>query len=327
MTTRMEMGNQRVPLTLICPHDGQPLLETESGFSCAECGRRFPNQGGVFCTLERPDDFYEGAYDNQTHFLPHGEEPWYVWPLWFITSGYLWTVRRFVPAGATVVELGCAGGVRYFGQRYRMIGCDVSLSSLAKAAFYERRLQADATACIPLPDGSADAVVCSYFWEHIAPSVKPKILRECQRVLRPGGKLVFLYDVATENPLIRHYKHKQNGSGLYAKLFIEGDGHLGYQRPAENLATFEQAGFQVIEHHGLEKTWLQSPSAYTKLAQFKTRPARLLAWASRLGEKPFFYPYTVLVRVVDALVCRWLPLDWARIDLVVCEKKKALRTR
>jgi SAM-dependent methyltransferase len=272
----------------------------------------------VIRTLDCPDNFYEGAYENQVHFLPRSERPWHAWPLWLINSGYPWTVRRFVPPGATVVELGCAGGVRYFGQRYRMVGCDLSLSSLKKLEFYERRVQADAAVCIPLPDSSVDAVVSSYFWEHIPPAVKPKILKECQRILRPAGKLVFLYDVETENPLIRRYKHRNRP--LYEKLFIEGDSHLGYQRPDENLAIFDGAGFRLIDHRGMEKTWFQSPSAYIKLAQFGTERVHLLALAARLGQQPFFYPYTAFMRLIDTLICRWLPAGWARIDLVVYEK-------
>lgn len=306
-------------LSLICPHDRHPLSEIESKFLCKECGREYPVQNGVVRTLDCADNFYEGAYENQVRFQPRSEKPWHTWPLWLINSGYLWAVRRFVPPGASVVELGCAGGVRYFGQRYHMVGCDLSFSSLRKLEFYELRVQSDAAVCIPLPDGSVDAVVCSYFWEHIPPTVKPNILAECQRILRPGGKLVFLYDVETENPLIRRYK-KCNGA-LYEKLFIEGDGHLGYQRPAENLAMFEDAGFRVVEHQGMEKTWLQSPSAYTKLAQFRTRGERLLAWASQLGQWPLFYPYTFLMRLVDTLICPWLPASWARIDLVVCARR------
>lgn len=292
-------------------------METPFGFSCAVCGRQYPIRDGVVCTIDHPDDFYEGAYENKVFFLPRSERPWHAWPLWLINSGYLWTVRRFVPPGATVVELGCAGGVRYFGQRYRMVGCDLSLSSLKKLEFYERRVQADATVCIPLPDGSVDAVVSSFFWEHIPPEVKPHILSEMNRILRPGGKLIFLYDVETKNPLIRHYKEKDQA--LYERLFIAGDGHLGYQRPGENLAIFIEAGFRVVKHRGMEKTWLSSPSAYIKLAQFGTAGGRLLAWASQLGQQPFFYPYTALMRLIDTLICPWLPVDWARIDLVVCE--------
>jgi SAM-dependent methyltransferase len=270
--------------------------------------------------LEKDDPFYEGAYRNRTNFLPRSEQLWHVWPIWLINSGWVWQVRKHVPAGAAVIELGCAGGVAYFGRRYHMIGTDVSRGSLeGTAKLYRVCLQADVAACIPLPDRSVDAVVSSFFWEHIPPSRKPNILGECRRILRPGGKLVFLYDVETENPLIRRFK--QNNGSLYEKLFIEGDGHLGYQRPVENLAIFQEAGFRVVEHQGMEKTWLQSPSAYTKLAQFETSGRRVLAWASRLGHRPLFYPYTALVRVIDTLICPWLPVKWARIDLVVCEKE------
>ena len=82
---------------------------------------------------------------------------------------------------------------------------------------------------------------------------------------------------------------------------------------------FENAGFQVLAHQGMEKTWLQSPSAYTKLAQFETTGNRLLVWGARLGQQPWFYPYTILLRLIDTFICPWLPVDWARIDLVVCE--------
>ena len=98
--------------------------------------REYRIQEGVICTLDHPDNFYEGAYENQVRFLPRCETPWHAWPLWLIKSGYVWTVRRFVPAGATVVELGCAGGARYFGERYHAVGCGLSFSSLKKSDWY-----------------------------------------------------------------------------------------------------------------------------------------------------------------------------------------------
>lgn len=306
-------------LSLICPYDHQPLFETPFELRCGSCRRQYPVEDGVVRTLDRSDSFYEGAYENKVLFLPRSERPWHVWPLWLINSGYLWTVRRIIRHGATVVELGSAGGVRYFGRRYRMVGCDLSLSSLKKIEFYERRIQADAACCIPLADNSVDAVVSSYFWEHISPSLKPDVLRECRRIMRFGGKLVFLYDVETRNPLIRRYQ-KRNAK-LYKSLFVSGDGHLGYQDPLKNLAVLEEAGFRVVEHKGMEKTWFQSPSAYTKLAQFDSAGRRFLVWASRLSHRPFFYPYTALMRLIDTLLCPWLRADRARIDLVVCEKK------
>ena len=192
--------------TLICPHDHSPLQVSDSDYNCLVCNRIYPIKEGIVCTLDYPDEFYEGAYENKTHYLPRSEKPWYIWPLWLINGGYVWTVRKFLPQGSTVVELGCAGGVSYFGQRYIMVGCDLSFSSLKLTETYAQRLQCDAATCIPLPDNSVDGVVSSYFWEHIQPAVKPHILKECLRILKPGGKLVFLYDVETENPLIRRFK-------------------------------------------------------------------------------------------------------------------------
>ena len=304
--------------TFICPSDNSALIESRQSYVCTVCGREYPVEDGVIRFLEKNDDFYEGAYENQVRFSPRSESPWHIWPLWLITNGYPWMVRRHVKEGSTVLELGCAGGVRYFGNRYRMIGCDLSFSSLRKLdSIYAARIQADAGTCLPLPDHSVDAVVSSYFWEHIPPDVKPNILKEFNRILRPGGKLIFLYDVETENPLISKYKSKD--LTLYNKLFIEGDGHLGYQTPAENIATFIASGFRIIEHHGIEKTWLQSSSAYIKLAQFITLDRHLFRWLSRLGEQPFFYFYTALLRIVDTVICKFLPKNWARIDLVVCK--------
>jgi hypothetical protein len=137
--------------------------------------------------------------------------------------------------------------------------------------------------------------------------------------LKPGGKLVFLYDVETENPLIQKYKKKN--LQLYKKLFIDGDGYLGYQTPDDNLKTYHHAGFKILKHQGLEKTWFQSPSAYEKLARFGTTGKSLLTWAGGLGRQPFFYPYTCFMRLMDTWVCPRLPDRWSRIAIAVCQKQ------
>ena len=87
-------------LALICPYDRQPLSEIQFAFSCPSCGRQYPIHDGVVCTLDRPDDFYEGAYENTTRFLPRNDRFWHVWPLWLVNSGYVWAVRRCVPPHA-----------------------------------------------------------------------------------------------------------------------------------------------------------------------------------------------------------------------------------
>lgn len=71
-------------IPLICPRDHTPLSEQEGHFECPECRKIYPLREGIACLLETPDDFYEGQYGNQTHFAPHSEKPWHVWPLWLI---------------------------------------------------------------------------------------------------------------------------------------------------------------------------------------------------------------------------------------------------
>lgn len=313
ITPEIQQKTMQVPL--ICPTDRALLEEVLCSYKCPKCYKSYLVKDGVACMLDKPDPFYEGHYGNQTHFLPRSDNIFHSWPLWFINSGYLWSLKKHVKAGCKVVELGCAGGVRYFGQRYSMIGCDLSGSGLRTIDFYDQLLQADAAVCIPLPDQSVDAVASSYFWEHIPPEIKPKILQECHRILKPGGKVIFLYDVRTNNPLISFYRNK--APDLYRKLFIEGDGHLGYEWPAENNARFNEAGFKIIENHGLEKTWLQSPSVYDKLAHFPD--GEMLCRIAALGDTRFFYLFTVLNRILDTLVS-WLPEKWARIQLTVLQK-------
>ena len=138
--------------------------------------------------------------------------------------------------------------------------------------------------------------------------------------MRPGGKLIFLYDVETSNPLLQRVKIQNPDE--YKRLFIDGDGHFGYQKPSENLAHFLQHGFRIVEHRGMEKTPIQSPSVYTKLKTLNGMFKSVFSIAERLGGAPWFYPYTFLVRLIDFVVCPWLPDDWARIDLVVMEKEK-----
>jgi SAM-dependent methyltransferase len=88
-----------------------------------------------------------------------------------------------LPAGATVVDYGCAD-LKYrdlFGERVRYLGADLPGNRDATID-----IQPDGT--LPIPDGSADAVFSSQVLEHVA---EPAVyLAECQRVLRPGGKLL-----------------------------------------------------------------------------------------------------------------------------------------
>lgn len=62
-------------LSLICPHN-KATLQAHAGYHhCPDCQGHYPLIDGVVCTVEEPNAFYEGAYGNQTHFLPRSEKP------------------------------------------------------------------------------------------------------------------------------------------------------------------------------------------------------------------------------------------------------------
>ena len=310
------------PISLVCPTD-RARLDLDAGadaYTCGRCGTRFPIEAGVVRFLAKDDSFYEGRYlaDNTVAWVPRRDRwPWSL-PLWLMRSGYVWAVRRHVPAGGTVLEFGCASGIRYLSRRYRTIGLDLSAGSLARvASFYDASLHVDLTRGLPLPDASIDAAVSSFVWEHIPPEAKPAVLREFRRVLRPGGKLILLYDVDSRHPLYRRLQAAD--PALFHEILIEREGHLGWQSAADNADSFEAAGLRVLEHSGKEKL-LIGPAMYDKVSNW---PGAFRRWA-RVGLR-FEYGwrfqlYNAVTRVIDESIGRVLPASWARVMVTVCER-------
>jgi SAM-dependent methyltransferase len=316
----MTPSEASLSLTLVCPADREPLVSDRdaSSFDCPRCNQSYPVENGVVRFLPGVDDFYEGRFVGASGFVPRDESFLRAWPLWQMRSGWLWAIRAQLPAGSTVVELGCASGVAYFAHRYRMIGLDLSHSSLEMVAgLYDICLQANTTS-IPLPDESVDGVISSYFWEHIPPNEKLAALEEYLRILRTGGKLVFLYDVENESPIYRWMKRRD--LDLYRDVLIDREGHAGWETPEENRTQFEKAGLRVLEHTGKEKL-LISAAMYDKVRQFGgwVRPFAELGY--RLSKGPQFYLYNALIRVLDETLCRLLPESWSRVMVSVCEKR------
>lgn len=308
------------PLALTCPHDRASLRHETGAWTCARCGERFPVERGVARFLPETDSFYEGRYLNTPAFVPRWDTGVLAWPLWLMNSGYVWAVRRCIPARGRVLEIGCAAGLAYFARRYRMTGLDLSFASLARVApLYEACLQADARA-IPLPDASVDGVISSYVWEHFPPALKPQVLAECARVLRPDGALVFLYDVENEGPLYR--RMKRSDPALYREILVDREGHAGWQTPAENRALFEEGGFEVRRDRGQEKLFI-SPAMYDKVAHWPGGLRRIARVGLRFRYGRAFHAYNALLRVFDETLGRLLPDAWARVRVTVCRVRAA----
>jgi ubiquinone/menaquinone biosynthesis C-methylase UbiE len=79
-----------------------------------------------------------------------------------------------------------------------VVGVDINTHAIAAARQHARRAglvglatfaQADAARALPFEDGSFDAVVCIDAINHLPD--RPRVLRDWQRLLRPGGRILF----------------------------------------------------------------------------------------------------------------------------------------
>ncbi|HEX5501409.1 MAG TPA: class I SAM-dependent methyltransferase [Thermomicrobiales bacterium] len=169
--------------------------------------------------------------------------------------------------GRRVLDLGC--GLGYYLRQFsrESVGVEVSAPSLEAC----RRaglnvLSADLNAPLPFADCSFDAIFCSHVLEHVDAPIM--LLRECRRLLRPGGCVVI--GVPTEGSISR---------ALGDHYYRAHPGHL-YGFSLSNLSVLlEKAGFTVarvfVDFNLVGRLRLQR---FLRLAQWL--PARWILWCS-----------------------------------------------
>lgn len=314
----------RPAITVTSPNSGFALRLRSDGTAVetVDGSERYPVEDGVI-RFTANSEFYEGAYMTRVAYVPKEDSGLYSLPLWLINSGYLWTVRKHISAGSVVAEFGGGAGVAYFASRYNMAGFEVSFSALRAMEGYDVRIQCDARQRLPVADNTFDGVVSSYFWEHFTSAEKRTMAKEFFRVLKPGGKIVFLYDLATQNPLIS-WKRRQRPD-LYSEVFLNGDGHVGYETLEENEESLKQSGFRLLEHLPMERTPVLSPSVFEKFSRWPGIGRRFWKALYRMQSKRIpLYGYSALIRASDRTWGRMLPRSWARTSIIVCQKPAGL---
>ncbi len=81
----------------------------------------------------------------------------------------------------------------------------------------------DATKPFPLPDGSVDIVFSEHMIEHVSHADGLEILRECRRVLRPGGAIrVATPDLAVLLALYRRPEDLDDVQRAYLRHIVDG---------------------------------------------------------------------------------------------------------
>jgi SAM-dependent methyltransferase len=97
------------------------------------------------------------------------------------------------PGGAVCLDVGCGTGLHFAAVRaggYTVVGVDFSGDQLRRAASREPRLVRGDARRLPLAGGSVPAVLMTF--THTDIDDFPAAVGEAARVLRPGGRLVYL---------------------------------------------------------------------------------------------------------------------------------------
>lgn len=97
------------------------------------------------------------------------------------------------PGGPVCVDVGCGTGLHFAAVRasgYTVVGVDFSGDQLRRAASRDPRVVRGDARRLPLASGSVPAVVMTF--THTDIDDFPAAVAEAARVLRPGGRLVYL---------------------------------------------------------------------------------------------------------------------------------------
>lgn len=148
--------------------------------------------------------------------------------------------RRWIPAGARVLDIGCHQGefLRGLGER---IGPSVGMDPRAAPVDdgRVRLLPEPFRQPLPLPAESFDAIVMLATLEHIRD--KDPLAAECARVLVPGGRVIITVPAHVVDSIVAVLVRLRLADGMSL------DEHHGYD-PAETPDVFGRHGFE-LEHH------------------------------------------------------------------------------
>ena len=107
-------------------------------------------------------------------------------------------IERLVEKTTNFLDFGCGDGntAKYFSKKYKdidYVGIDVSEMSIEKACSLGLsgcEFKAYDGETIPYEDNHFDTVFMACVLHHIQPKDRNGLLKECRRVLKPGGKLI-----------------------------------------------------------------------------------------------------------------------------------------
>ena len=305
---------------LICPDCHTAVLcdvkDGQGSLACSKGHGPWPVENGVA-------RFIEGKVPHDGRWMATYREP-RGWGLiqwlrrrdgqWRIPSLLRPMLARSGQHPLDIVDLGCGGGWEFLTTFGCVTGVDYGAEALADAASIYGRVIRSPVERLPLADRSVDAVVSVWMFEHLREQQFVATLREVRRVLRPGGRLIFVADLDSSKPILRWAKQFPEE---YVRHHIENVGHHGLRSLVFTKFLLQREGFVENETIPVNKSSLLQPM--TALWMFDNelgRRSRLLriyllgcrlAMKSRSAHLPVYLALMEYHRLVD----RWLPDTYA----------------
>jgi len=179
--------------------------------------------------------------------------------------------RRQIVSAASgrVLEVGVGSGLNFalYGKQVETIfGIDPSLRllTLARRRAAAAGIRADvllgSATAIPLADNSVDSIVMT--WTLCSIQDPLAALREMRRILKPGGKLLFVEHGLSPEPAVERWQHRLTPMWRH----IAGGCHL--DRKIDDL--IRSAGFDLTE---LRTEYAHGPRPMTYMYEGSAKPA------------------------------------------------------
>jgi ubiquinone/menaquinone biosynthesis C-methylase UbiE len=134
-----------------------------------------------------------------------------------------------------VLDLACGSGRLL---NYASIGADASseMVHIAQSKYPDKKICSSNAHQLPFDDQSVDTIISFHFFMHLDITYVQQTLKECHRILKPGGRIIFDIPSKKRRNLLRHQQQ---------------DWHGGFSMTLKEAATVEPELFSLQQSFGL----------------------------------------------------------------------------
>ena len=228
-------------------------MKSEWQYLCEECDRAYKIENGLPFFAQ-----VDSKYDDQIAARWDKGRKWWQRP--FVDVGVTWFFAKHYTEKPRVLDIGCGVGLQFHADNSATIsGVDLAPSRLSQAKEIYDQVSVASLLELPYEDNTFDVVASVDVLEHIPADVKNLALREMMRVLKDGGRMLHVLDLASQKPL---HKWAEKYPELFDTYFIEQMGHYGLETAGDAIRRFKSLGLIPIAIEPTNRTIVQHPENY-----------------------------------------------------------------